>query len=286
MPAAVVVEGQFVLQPVSQRALIERHMALEQLEIKRDVEAVAEGIGDGLVGCHCLIIVAGIDANSRCVSVTRRIDALVLVIFPLRGCLPESAITVADVTIVDGHHLVAGDLDHGLLHDGVTQVLNHSPVCIFTNQRDSEGQAGSPWNNHVMHPEGRINYSQFRIDPDGKTLYWTPEDKKISVAATRGGFRFLALDTLAKRYGAGGTYALRRSLELTDYRLGVSQGLGKEAVETLQSAEETLPKNIESIELKDLSGATNDIIGTTGDVETALKSIEQSSSPVPDQQNL
>ena len=103
-----------------------------------------------------------------------------------------------------------------------------------------------------LRPEGRIDYNQFGIDPDGKTLYWTPEDKKISVAATRGGFRILALDTLAKRYGAGGTYALRRSLGLTDYISGVSRGRGKETVETLQSAEETLPKNIESIELKDL----------------------------------
>ena len=42
-------------------------------------------------------------------------------------------------------------------------------------------------------------------------------------------------------------------------------------METLKNAEETLPKNIESIELKDLSGATNDVIQTTGDVETALK---------------
>ena len=123
-----------------------------------------------------------------------------------------------------------------------------------------------------LRPEGRIDYTQFGIDPDGKTLYWTPEDKKISVAATRGGFRFLALDTLARRYGNDGTYALRRSLGLTDYRLGVSR-LSKEAVETLQNAEETLPKNIESIELKDLSGTANDVIQTTGDVENALKTI-------------
>ena len=41
-----------------------------------------------------------------------------------------------------------------------------------------------------LRPEGRIDYSQFGIDPDGKTLYWTPEDKKISVAATRGDFGF------------------------------------------------------------------------------------------------
>ena len=52
--------------------------------------------------------------------------------FPLQGRLPETAITVEDVTIVDGHHLVAGDLDYGLLHDGADLVLNHGPVRIFT----------------------------------------------------------------------------------------------------------------------------------------------------------
>ena len=35
-----------------------------------------------------------------------------------------------------------------------------------------------------LRPEGRIDYSQFGIDPDAKTLYWTPEDKKSSIAAT------------------------------------------------------------------------------------------------------
>ena len=34
-----------------------------------------------------------------------------------------------------------------------------------------------------LRPEGRIDYSQFGIDPDGKTLYWTPEDK-ISIAVS------------------------------------------------------------------------------------------------------
>ena len=33
--------------------------------------------------------------------------------------------------------------------------------------------------------KNRIYYSQFGIDPDGKTLYWMPEDK-ISITATRG----------------------------------------------------------------------------------------------------
>ena len=49
-----------------------------------------------------------------------------------------------------------------------------------------------------LRPEGRIDYNQFGIDPGGKTLYWTPEDK-IYIAATRGKFRFLGLETLARR---------------------------------------------------------------------------------------
>ena len=124
-----------------------------------------------------------------------------------------------------------------------------------------------------LRPESRIDYSQFGIDPDGKTLYWTPEDKKISIAATRGKFRFLGLDTLARRYGAGGAYALRRSLGLPDYRSGALRGLGREVVETLQRAEETLPKNSEAIELKDLSGVADTTSQSVEDVETALKTI-------------
>ena len=71
-------------------------------------------------------------------------DALVLVIFPLQGRLPEIAVTVEDVTVADGHHLVAGDVDHGLLHDGAVQVLNHGPVRIFTIQRDFEARRAVP----------------------------------------------------------------------------------------------------------------------------------------------
>ena len=70
--------------------------------------------------------------------------------FPLRGCLPKIAVTVEDITVVDGHHLVAGDFDYSRFHNGAAQVLNYCPVRIFTIQRDSEGQAGSPWKDHVV----------------------------------------------------------------------------------------------------------------------------------------
>ena len=42
-----------------------------------------------------------------------------------------------------------------------------------------------------------IDFDQFRIDTDGKTLYWTPGDKKILITTTKGEVRFLALSTLA-----------------------------------------------------------------------------------------
>ena len=48
---------------------------------------------------------------------------------------------------------------------------------------------------------------------------------------------------------------------------------GREALETLQSAEEALPKDIESIELKDLSGVAVTTSQSVEDVETALKTI-------------
>ena len=60
---------------------------------------------------------------------------------------------------------------------------------------------------------------------------------------------------------------------LTDYRSGVSRRLGREVLETFQSAEETLPKNIEAIELKDLSGVADTTSQSVEDVETALKTI-------------
>ena len=54
---------------------------------------------------------------------------------------------------------------------------------------------------------------------------------------------------------------------------GVSRKLGREAVETLQNAEEALPKDIESIELKELSGVADTTSQSVEDFETALKII-------------
>ena len=63
----------------------------------------------------------------------------------------------------------------------------------------------------------KIPYDQFEVGRDVKTLYWTPEEGKvISVINTKGG-GFLALSTLASKYGNGGTEAIRESMGLKDY---------------------------------------------------------------------
>ena len=116
-----------------------------------------------------------------------------------------------------------------------------------------------------------IDYDQFRIDADGKTLYWTPDDKKILITTTRGGVRFLALSTLASRYGMGGTDALRRSLGLTGY---TREGLSSSAVKALQQADKTLPSNLENIELEDLSGIVESARQSAEQVETTLTTID------------
>ena len=73
-----------------------------------------------------------------------------MTICPLWGCLPEIIVTVEDIRVVDGHHFVAANFDGNLLHDGATQVLNHSPVGIFAGQRDREGQPRGPRDNHIV----------------------------------------------------------------------------------------------------------------------------------------
>ena len=117
-----------------------------------------------------------------------------------------------------------------------------------------------------------IDYDQFRIDDDGKTLYWTPGDKKISISTTRGGVRFLALSTLASRYRVGGTDgAVRRSLGLTG---NTRKGLSSSAVKALQQANKTLPSNLDNIELEDLPGIADSACQSAEQVESTLPTID------------
>ena len=96
--ANVVVEGEFILQAVPERALIERHVALEQIEIQWDVESIAISIGIGLVCCNRCILISSTNSDSCCVSVVRLVNILVLGVLLLLCCLPEIIVTVVDIT--------------------------------------------------------------------------------------------------------------------------------------------------------------------------------------------
>ena len=122
----------------------------------------------------------------------------------------------------------------------------------------------------VLRPDS-IDYDQFRIDDDGKTLYWTPGDKKIPISTTRGGVRFLVLSILASRYGVGGTDAVRRSLGLTGY---IRKGLSSSAVKALQLADKTLPSNLDHIELEDFPGIADSARQSAEQVECTLTTID------------
>ena len=110
-----------------------------------------------------------------------------------------------------------------------------------------------------------IDYDQFRIDADGKTLYWTTGDKKILITTTNGGVQFLALSSPASRYGVGDTDALRRWLGLTGY---TPKGLSSSAVKALQRAHKTLPSNLDNIELEDLPSRTDSARQSAEHVDT------------------
>ena len=135
----VVVKRELILEPVAQCALVKWHVALEQLEVEWDEEAITKGVSDGLVSDNAWISVSGTDSNPRRVSVIRGIGSLIMPICPLWGCLPEIIITVKYIRVVDGHHFVAAKFDGQLLHDGATQVLNHSPVGTYAIHRGREG---------------------------------------------------------------------------------------------------------------------------------------------------
>ena len=93
-----------------------------------------------------------------------------------------------------------------------------------------------------LHPDSN-DYDQFRIDDGGKTLYWTPGNKTISISTTR------------------------RSLGLTGC---TRKGLGSSAEKALQQADKTLLSNLDNIKLEDLPGIADSALQSAEQVETTI----------------
>ncbi len=79
-----------------------------------------------------------------------------------------------------------------------------------------------------------IDYKQFEVESDGKTLYWVHGDKKICVSAVKGAIHFRSRGTLANEWGSGGTNAIKKQLGLRDYTSKATRSLRSEATSKLQ----------------------------------------------------
>ena len=119
---------------------------------------------------------------------------------------------------------------------------------------------------------GKIDYDQFKISDDGKTLFLVVDDKEIRIPAKQGSAEFLSLGTLANKYnrvaGRGGTLAVRQYLNLPDYRSKTQ--LSQQVRQALESTRNDMP------DLEVSGTVLQDLTNTVIDTETAGKSLETS----------
>lgn len=108
-----------------------------------------------------------------------------------------------------------------------------------------------------------IDYTNFELGPDNKTLFLKVEDKDIQITAKKGG-SFINLGSLASRIGSGGVNAIGDLLSLPTYR-SANKPLTAQAVASLQNVENNLP-DVDNVEMTDLPNAA----------ETAVKELETS----------
>ena len=87
----------------------------------------------------------------------------------------------------------------------------------------------------------KIPYDQFQVGRDSKTFYWIPKKGELIPLRSKKGGGFLALSTLASRYGNGGTEAIRESMGLEKYTSNMRRKLSSKCEEAVQHASDILP---------------------------------------------
>ena len=102
-----------------------------------------------------------------------------------------------------------------------------------------------------------IDYLNFKLGPDNKTLFLKVGVKDIQITAKKGG-SFINLNSLASRIGSGGANAIRDLLNLSDYRSTIKP-LTAQAVESLQNVENNLP-DVDNIEMTDLPNTAETLV--------------------------
>ena len=116
----------------------------------------------------------------------------------------------------------------------------------------------------------KIPYDQFKVGEGGKTLYWTPEEEKVIPLISKRGGGFLALSTLASKYGDGETDAIRTSIGLKDYdqKTRKTGKLSSKTEKNVQHAYDILPA--ENVDI------TPDVVDhTIASTEIATKALNE-----------
>ena len=116
---------------------------------------------------------------------------------------------------------------------------------------------------------GYIDYTNFELGSDNKTLYLKVGGREILITSKRGG-SFINLNTLASRIGGGGTGAIKDLLSLPDYTSTVKP-LSAQAAAALQKVENNLP-DIDSVEMTDLPNTAETLVK---EIETSFIDLER-----------
>ena len=114
-----------------------------------------------------------------------------------------------------------------------------------------------------------IDYTNFELGPDNKTLFLKVGDKEIQITSKKGG-SFINLNTLASRIGGGGTRAIRDLLSLPTYT-SADKSLSAQAAATLQKVENNLP-DIDNVEMTDLPNTAETLVK---EIETSFIDLER-----------
>ena len=120
----------------------------------------------------------------------------------------------------------------------------------------------------------KIPYDQFVVGKDGKTLYWKPEEDKVIPLISKRGGGFLALNTLASKYGNGETETIRTSMGLENYNLKTRKTgkLSPTVEENVQQVYDILPA-----EDADITPVVAD--HTIASTEIATKALDEELTP-------
>ena len=116
-----------------------------------------------------------------------------------------------------------------------------------------------------LDPPVYIDYTNFELGPEYKTLFLKVGDKEIQITSKKGD-NFINLNTLASRIGGGGTRAIRDLLSLPAYK-----SLSAQAAATLQKVENNLP-DIDSVEMTDLPNTAETLVK---EIETSFIDLER-----------